>query len=248
VCCLYLLMRLKSTERDGANEDDLMYAFENREDAGRKLARLLRGRDLNDPLVLAIPRGGVIVGAAVSRELDADLDIVLTAKIRSPDQHDTIIGAISESGYLYLNPDAEDVLLAHEDYLTSERARQCAHIAQCRSAYRRGLEAAPIAGRSVILIDDGVATGSTMLAAVHSIHFQNPGSVIMATPVIAEEALDELRRTMPGGHLVAVTVPRVFVSVAQAYQDFGPVDDETVARVLRAHNDHRMRPADLSLD
>jgi len=225
-----------------------MRVFENREVAGMRLARLLRGRDLMNPLVLAIPRGGVIVGAAVSRELDADLDIVLTAKIRSPDRHETIIGAISEAGYLYLNPDAEDVLLAHEDYLTSERLRQCAHIAQCRCAYRRGLEAAPIAGRSVVLVDDGVATGSTMLAAVNSIQAQNPGSVIMATPVIAAEALDELRRAMPGGQLVAVHVPRVFVSVAQAYQDFSPVDDETVARVLRAHGDHRMRPADLSID
>jgi predicted phosphoribosyltransferase len=225
-----------------------MQTFENREVAGMRLARLLRGREFMNPLVLAIPRGGAIVGAAVCRELDADLDIVLTAKLRSPDQSETIIGAISETGHLYLTSDAEDVLLAHQDYLTSEGQRQRARIAQWQCAYRRGLEAAPIAGRSVILVDDGVATGSTMLAAVNSVQAQNPGSVIMATPVIAAEALEELRRVMPGGELVAVTVPRVFVSVAQAYQDFSPVDDETVARILRTHSDHRMRPADLSID
>src|SRR5262249_10559804 len=155
------------------------------------------------------PRGGVIVGAAISRELDADLDIVLTAKLRSPDQPETIIGAISETGHLYLTSDAEDVLLAHEDYLRSEGVRQRARIAQCRWAYRRGLEAAPIAGRSVVLVDDGVATGSTMLAAVHSIHAHNPDSVIIAAPVMAAMALDELRRAIPGGQVVAAIVPCV---------------------------------------
>jgi predicted phosphoribosyltransferase len=226
----------------------MMNAFKNREQAGMRLAALLRGRELPDPLVLAIPRGGVVVGAAVARDLDADLDIVLTAKIRSPNQPDAVIGAISETGYLYLTGDAEDALLAHENYLTREGHRQRALIAQWHQAYRRGIEPISVAGRPVILVDDGVATGSTMRAALHSIQAQHPKSIILAAPVMAAEAMDELRRAAPSSEVVAVTVPRIFVSVAQAYRDFSPVDDEKVALILRGQRDHRMRPIDVSIE
>src|SRR5262249_55467423 len=146
-----------------------------------------------------------------------------------------------ETGYLYLTGDAEDALLAHQTYLTSEVERQRALIAQWQRAYRRGIQPAAVAGRSVILVDDGVATGSTMRAALRSIQAQHPKSIILAAPVMAAEAMNELHRAAPGSEVIAAAVPPIFVSVPQAYCDFSPVDDDMVTSMLRGQRDHRMK-------
>jgi predicted phosphoribosyltransferase len=211
--------------------------FANREDAGLRLAPLLKSRELYDPLVLAIPRGGVVVGAALARELDAALDVFLARKLRVPEQPELAIGAISETGHVYLRPDAEDVLLARETYLTQERRRQMAEIGWRQRLYREGRPPAPIAGRSIIVTDDGVVTGSTLAAALQVVRSESPRQVLVAVPVAPASALTELRHWCD--EILCPLIPPVFVGVGQAYEDFSPVDDDQVVARLRAYAGHR---------
>src|SRR5512137_1559748 len=138
--------------------------FANREDAARQLADRLRGRELVDPVVLAIPRGGVVTGAVLARELGAELDVVLARKLRAPGQPELAVGAVSEDGQVYLNHYAQEYLDVMEEYLEQERRHQMAEIARRKELFRSVRPKAPLAGRSVIVTDDGIATGSTMIA------------------------------------------------------------------------------------
>ncbi len=140
--------------------------FHNREDAARQLAEKFKGRELSDPLVLAIPRGGVVTGAVLARELGADLDVVLSRKLRAPWQPELALGAISEDGQVYLTRYAREDLGLAPEYLASERRHQVAEIVRRKQLVRGVRPRAAIAGRSVIVTDDGIATGATMIAAL----------------------------------------------------------------------------------
>ena len=143
--------------------------FRNREDAARRLAAAMKNRVLHDPLVLAIPRGGVAIGAILARELGADFDVVLSRKLRAPGQPELAVGAIAESGAVYLDPGALEYVDLPADYLAEERRHQLGEIAQRQRLFRRVRPQAPVKGRSVIITDDGIATGSTMMAAIQTV-------------------------------------------------------------------------------
>jgi putative phosphoribosyl transferase len=213
--------------------------FRNREDAGLQLAQRLKGRRLSSPLILAIPRGGVVVGAALAREVGAELDVVLARKLRAPEQPELAIGAISETGHVYLNTFAEDVLLAREDYLGRERRHQLAEISQFREMLRGSRPPAEVAGRSVIVTDDGITTGSTMIAALQVIRAQNPYELIAAVPVVAPEQLVEVRHWCD--ELVYLFSPEPFLAISHVYQDFTSVEDEQAVSLLRAASAHAER-------
>jgi predicted phosphoribosyltransferase len=206
--------------------------YRNREDAAYQLADALKARPLRDPLVLAIPRSGVVLGAVLAKELGAELDVVLSRKLRAPGQPEYAVGAISEDGAVYLNPDTEDYLAAHEDYLGEERRHQLAEIANRRRRYRGTRPKADVAGRSVIVVDDGIATGSTLIAALQVIRAQEPYEVIVAVPVGASERLDQVRAWCD--EMVCLLTPKNFWAIGQFYEDFSPVDDEQVVGMLRA--------------
>jgi putative phosphoribosyl transferase len=146
--------------------------FRNREDAAHQLAKKLKGRALRDPLVLAIPRGGVVTGVILAQDLGADLDVVLSRKLRAPGNPEFAIGAISENGQVYLNPDVGDMADLIEEYLAEEKAHQLAEIARRKKLFRAARPEAPVSGRSVIVTDDGIATGSTMIAALQGLKGQ----------------------------------------------------------------------------
>jgi len=165
--------------------------FRDREDAARRLAKKLETRELRDPLVLAIPRGGVVTGAVLARALGADLDVVLSRKLRAPNQPELAIGAISEGGEVYLNPQVTKIDDWLGDYLAEERAYQMAEIARRRKLFRAVRPVAPIADRSVIVTDDGIATGSTMIAALKVIQTHQPHELIVAVPVASPDRLQE---------------------------------------------------------
>jgi predicted phosphoribosyltransferase len=205
--------------------------FSNREDAAHQLAVLLQGRPWRDPLVLAIPRGGVVTGAVLARALDADLDVVLARKLRAPAHPELALGAVCETGQVYLDPGAESMLPLLGDYVEQERLFQTSEIERRKKLIRSVRPAAPVAGRSVIVTDDGIATGSTMLAALKVARAQHPHELIVAVPVAARDRLAEVSRWCD--ETVCLLSPREFYAIGQFYRDFGQVPDERVIELLR---------------
>jgi predicted phosphoribosyltransferase len=204
--------------------------FRNRKDAGRRLARLLKGRPLHDPLVLAIPRGGVATGAALARQLGADLDVVLSRKLRVLLQPELAAGAVSEDGEVHLNPGVAEAFGLSADYLEDERRHQVAEIARRQQLFRAVRPKAPVAGRSVIVTDDGIATGSTMIAALQALRAQDPLEIIVAVPVAPPDRLVEVRRWCD--EVFCPLTPPDFYAVGQFYQDFTQVTDDEVVALL----------------
>jgi predicted phosphoribosyltransferase len=205
--------------------------FHNREDAARQLAEQLRGLQLHDPLVLAIPRGGVVTGAVLASELGADLDVVLSRKLRATGQPELALGAISEDGRVHLNHHAQGYLEEMHEYLGAESHHQLAEIARRKKLFRAVRPQASIAGRSVIVTDDGIATGSTMIAALQTVKMQKPLELIAAVPVAPADRLEEVRRWCD--EVICLLAPEDLWAIGQFYEDFSQVEDEEVLRLLR---------------
>lgn len=220
-------------EQDGARTTlwRNLAMFHDREDAAHQLAARLKGRALHEPLVLAIPRGGVVTGAVLARELGAELDVVLSRKLRAPGQPELAIGAIAEDGQVYLNHHAEGFLEGLENYLAGERRHQLAEIARRRKLFRAARPQARITGRSVLVTDDGIATGSTMIAALQAVKAQKPRELIVAVPVASPDRLAEVRRWCDD--VVCLLTPELFWAVGQFYEDFRQVEDEEAVELLR---------------
>jgi putative phosphoribosyl transferase len=206
--------------------------FRDRDQAGRLLAGRLRGRGWNDPLVLAIPRGGVAVGAALARGLSAELDVVLARKLQAPGWPELALGAVAEGGVMYLDPRAEELLRVEPAYLAVEREHQWREIARRSRLFRAVRPRAPVAGRVVIVTDDGLATGSTMKAALQAVHAQRPAELVLAVPVAAPEGFRDAAHW--ADEAICLLLPADFGSVGQFYQDFIPVEDGQVVETLRA--------------
>jgi putative phosphoribosyl transferase len=207
--------------------------FRNREDAARQLAARLKGRHWIDPLVLAIPRGGVVTGAVLANELGAELDVVLSRKLRAPAQPELAVGAISEDGHVYLNSFAEDIPELTEGYLAEERRRQLAEIMRRKKLFRGVRPKASVSGRSVIVTDDGIATGATMIAALQVVKAQAPHEVVVAVPVSSPDRLPEIDPWCD--EIVCLLSPESFWAIGQFYSDFTQVEDEQVIDILREH-------------
>jgi|SRR5688572_6148460 len=209
-------------------------AFEDRREAGRALAVRLRpyaGRD--DVVVLALPRGGVPVAFPVAEALDAPLDLFLVRKLGTPGHRELAMGAIASGGIRVLNdevvkwygipPEAIDAVAREEERELGRR----------EIAYREGRDGVPLEGRVVILIDDGLATGSTMMAAVKAVRQRAPGRVIVAVPVGARETCGALAAV--ADEVVCLRMPEPFSAVGQWYLDFDQTSDDEVRKLLRAH-------------
>lgn len=205
--------------------------FRDREDAARQLANRLKPRVLRNPLVLGIPRGGVAVAAVLAEELDAELDVVLTSKLRAPMQPELAIGAISENGEVYLNSYARGLREIDEEYLDRERLFQIEKIRRRKQMFRNIRPPAEIADRTVIVTDDGIATGSTMIAALELLRSQQPYELIAAIPVAPPERLQELSKSCD--EVVCLLAPDDFLSISEFYDDFSFVDDMTAADLVR---------------
>ena len=209
--------------------------FRDRREAGRELAGHLRqhaGR--NDVVVLALPRGGVPVAYEVAEALDAPLDLFLVRKLGTPGHRELAMGAIASGGVRVLNDEVVqwyNIPPAAIDVVAAEEQRE---LERREQAYREGRPPVPMAGRIVILVDDGLATGSTMRAAVKAIRQLNPARLVVAVPVGAEETCREL--TQEADEVVCARMPRPFTAVGQWYLDFGQTTDEEVRTLLRDHS------------
>lgn len=206
--------------------------FRNRAEAALILARRFKGRELRDPLVLAIPRGGVVTGAVLARELDAELDVVLARKLRAPGQPELAIGSIAEDGQVYLNPFVKRFLDLEEGYLAGERAHQLGEIARRKALFRAIRPQAPLKGRSVIVTDDGIATGATMIAALEVARTRQPFELIVAVPVASPDRLEEIRRRCD--EVICLLAPSRFGAIGEFYEDFSQVEDSEALDLLRA--------------
>jgi predicted phosphoribosyltransferase len=208
--------------------------FYNREDAAHQLAEKLRGRKLRHPLILAIPRGGVVIGAILAQKLGAELDVVLSRKLHAPGQPELALGAISEDGSIYLNHYAREYPDLTDDYLIEERSRQVAEIERRKKLFRDVRPPASIQDRSVIVTDDGIATGSTMIAALQTAKLKDPHELVVAVPVVSPERIPEIRRWCDD--LVYLFAPEEFWAIGQFYEDFEQIPDDQVVALLREVN------------
>lgn len=213
--------------------------FRDRRDAGQGLAARLPHYHGLHPLVLGIPRGGVVVAAEVARRMNADLDIAVARKLRAPTAPELALGAVTPDGARYVNWDIVSLLGVSDAYLERETAHQVAE-ARGRAQRLRGRgQPACIQGRTVILVDDGLATGATMVAAARSVQQQRPSRLVVAVPVGSAEACDMLAPETDD--LICLDRPEPFGAVGSFYWDFEPVEDEEVRELLAAHA-HWLQP------
>lgn len=209
--------------------------FSDRQEAGLALARKLapwRGRDC---LVLAVPRGGVEVGAVVAGELGAELDLITARKIGAPFNPELAVGAVTPDGVAIFNRELLGRLGLAERELVGEVERERAEIGRRLAAYRGARPAPRVAGRPVIVTDDGIATGFTMKAALAAVRRQEPGELVLAVPVGPPEALDELAGEVD--QLVYLAAPEPFYAVGQFYVRFDQTPDERVIALLQENWD-----------
>ena len=204
--------------------------FEDRDDAAERLADALSAYRGQHPLVLAIPRGAVPMGAVLARRLQGDLDLVLVRKLHAPGAPEFAVGAVDEAGWVYLAPHAGEAG-ATSSYIAEEKLSQLEELRRRRQLYTPGRAPIDAAGRTVIVVDDGLATGSTMVAALHAVRQRGPARLVCAVPVASEEAVELVRRY--ADDVVCLAVPRRFAAVGQFYRSFPQLEDEEVVRLLR---------------
>ena len=210
--------------------DDVLLPFATRARAGALLARKLARYTGRDVLVLGIPRGGVPVAAAIAAALGAELDVAVARKLGAPYHPELAIGAITADGTTYLNPDLVRHLGITTDYLASVQRAELAE-ARRREARFRGARPRPrIEGRTVIVVDDGLATGATMRAAVEAVRRKHPARLIVAVPVGSREACAAMRAV--ADEIVCLAEPEPFPGVGLHYRSFPQLEDDEVIRIL----------------
>ena len=202
--------------------------FADRRDAGERLSKALRHLGPN-ALVLAIPRGGVIVGDVVALELGVPLDVVVPRKVGAPGNPELAIGAVAP-GIRVLDTRMVRALGVSERYLEREIATQEAEIERRQQTYRAGRQPQPVPVRVAIVVDDGVATGSTAVAALRWARAQGAGRVVLAVPVAPPQTIERLRAE--ADEVVALETPQPFLAVGEWYRDFDQTTDEQVVSAL----------------
>jgi putative phosphoribosyl transferase len=204
--------------------------FADREDAGRQLAELLSGYANDRPVIVALPRGGVAVAAQVAERLGAPLDVMVVRKLGCPWQPELGMGAIAEGGVRVVNDDlVRELNLTHEQ-LAAVTEREERELAGRVVRYRAGRAPVSVEGRSVILVDDGVATGYTVRAAIDALRRRGAGHVILAVPVASDDAVTALRAI--ADDVIAIVTSSWFFAIGDFYDDFGQVSDEEVETLL----------------
>jgi predicted phosphoribosyltransferase len=210
--------------------------FRDRYDAGRRLAtKLGEYAERDDVIVLALPRGGVPVGAEVARALGAPLDVFLVRKLGVPGHEELAMGAIASGGVRVLNPDVLDQLRIAPKWVDAVAAQELEELTRREKAYRDGRPAPEVRGKTVILVDDGLATGASMKAAVAAIRERGPARIVAAVPVGARETCQELAEL--ADEVVCAETPDPFFAVGSWYVDFDQTNDDEVRGLLAEAGD-----------
>ena len=205
--------------------------FFNRTEAGQFLAENLNTyTNREDVLVLALPRGGVPVAAEVAKRLNAPLDVFVVRKLGLPGHPELAMGAIASGGVRVFNGEVVNALRIPDEVIDAVSAEELAELQRREKVYRAGLSPLDVEGKTIIVVDDGIATGSTMLAAVSALRQLNAARIIIAAPVVAASTYREMQRQ--ADEVVAVILPERFYAVGQWYEDFSQTSDEEVRELL----------------
>jgi predicted phosphoribosyltransferase len=210
--------------------------FRSRADAGDALAdRLAKVEGHGGPVViLGIPRGGVILADVVSCRLGAGFDIVIPRKLGAPGNEELAIGAVMEDGTEYINRYLVTALRVPQEYLENEKAKQVAEIRRRSTTYRKPGMPYRIQGKTVVLVDDGVATGATVIAAARWVRKQTPDTLVIAVPVAPAQTVEALRHEADA--VIVLKMPTDFGAVGEFYEEFSPVTDEQVMDIMRKNS------------
>lgn len=213
---------------------DVELPFANRTTAGRLLARRLEAMALPDPVVLALPRGGVPVAAEIARALHAPLDVLLVRKIGAPHQPELAVGAV-------LDGERPEIVIERRvaadtrtplAWIREQAGRELREIERRRALYVAGREPEPVAGRTAIVVDDGIATGATVRVALKGLRRRHPARLVVAAPVAPPSTVAALRREADA--VVCLAQPAIFGAIGFFYRDFHPLHDDEVIEVLAA--------------
>jgi predicted phosphoribosyltransferase len=204
--------------------------FKNREEAAQRLAEKLSAYRGRNPLVLAIPRGAVPMARILAGALDGEMDVVLVHKLGAPGNPELAIGSVDENGRVYLRPDIGPIGIG-ERYLLLEKRKQMKVLKDRRALYTPFRPPIDPSGRVVIIVDDGIATGATMVAALRAVRARKPARLIAAAAVASSEAVETVRGL--ADETVCLTVPDRFYAVGQFFDEFRPVSDEEAVEILK---------------
>jgi putative phosphoribosyl transferase len=208
----------------------LMMLFKDRRQAGERLAEQLHAYRGQDPLILAVPRGGVEIAAPIFEQTGGEMDLMITRKIGAPSQPELAIGAVTSDGSALLNDDLISRIGVDQDYINQAIAREKAEIERRLKLYRGERPLPKVENRRVILVDDGVATGYTLLMAVRSLQKLNPAELVLAVSVGPPDTLKKLEQEASA--LFYLEAPEYFSAVGQFYLNFNQVSDDTVIAIL----------------
>ena len=206
--------------------------FADRREAGERLAEALGKYKGRDVVVLAVPRGGVPVGLPVAEALDAPLDIVLVRKIGAPSQPELAVAAVVDGAHAQIvrNEEVLSMLGVSDDYMKQETERQLAEIERRRGLYLGDRVRPPLEGRTVIVVDDGIATGATMRAALKGVRLNKPEHLVLAVPVAPPDTIERLRSEVDD--IVCLSAPEAFLAIGQFYTAFDQLTDAEVVGLL----------------
>ena len=205
--------------------------FNDRVDAANKLAKKLADLRTENPVILAIPRGGVVIGDVIAKELGAKLDIIVSRKIGAPDNHELAIGAVMHDGSFYPNTRIIDALNVSKEYVEQEIKSELKEIERRLMKFREHTKY-EIENKTVVLVDDGIATGATILAIIEWMKKQHPKKLIVAIPVGPRDTIERLSKIV---EVVVLDIPESFKAVGEFYNEFEQVEDSQVIEILRQH-------------
>ncbi len=206
--------------------------FKSREQAGELLAQKLKNYG-KDSLVLAIPRGGMVIGAVIAKNLSCPLDVIITRKLGAPGNPELAIGATTSKGGIVLDRDLMDRLGITQDYIHNEHKKQLTEARRREKLYSKGKEPT-ISGKTVILVDDGIATGATIEAAIAALKEGNPKKIIIAVPVAPPQTVKRLKHRVHD--FIVLSTPESFWAIGELYEDFPQVSDDEVVKLLEENN------------
>jgi predicted phosphoribosyltransferase len=214
-------------------EGEASVPFRDRHEAGIALASALKGLKGRNVVVLAIPRGGVVVGREVAKSLGPPLDVIVTRKIGAPGEPEFALGAVTQNGEVILDDAAVNMLQVGRSYLDKEAANQRQEVRDRMSRFRGDRPFPSLKGKTVVIVDDGIATGNTILAAVKSARRERTESVVVAAPVGPAESIAKLSKE--ADRVVCLETPEPFFAIGQFYSEFEQVEDDEVRRILEAN-------------